>query len=123
LIIVGTPWRRIEMKKTFSSAVAALAVAAGSFGVVATTLAIQSSPASATEMMTHSWHGTVEKVNAKMGSEESFSLKVGMKTYKVDYTTMTKFTMGSAKDVKVGAMVSVTGTLSGSTIKASKLSL
>jgi len=46
-----------------------------------------------------------------------------MKTYKVDYTTMTKFTMGSSKGVKAGAMISVTGTLSGSTIKASKLSL
>ncbi|MGA7833867.1 MAG: hypothetical protein WCA31_01520 [Acidimicrobiales bacterium] len=111
------------MKKTFRSAVASLAVVTGSFGAVAVAFAAQANPASASTMMSHSWHGTVEKVNAKMGTEESFTLKVGTKTYKVDYTTMTKFTMGSSKDVKAGAMMSVTGTLSGSTIKASKLSL
>jgi hypothetical protein len=111
------------MKKTLRSTVASLAVLAGSFGVVATTFAVQANTASASTPMTHSWHGTVERVNAKMGTEESFTLKVGMKTYKVDYTTMTKFTMGSSKGVKAGAMISVTGTLSGSTIKASKLSL
>jgi hypothetical protein len=111
------------MNKTLRSTVASLAVLAGSFGVMATTFAVQANTASASTMVTHSWHGTVEKVNAKMGTEESFTLKVGMKTYKVDYTTMTKFTMGSSMDVKAGAMISVTGTLSGSTIKASKLSL
>ena len=111
------------MKKTLRSTIASLTVLAGSLGAVATTFAVQANTASASTMMAHSWHGTVEKVNAKMGTQESFTLKVGMKIYKVDYTTMTKFTMGSSKNVKAGAMISVTGTLSGSTIHASKLSL
>jgi hypothetical protein len=64
-----------------------------SLGVVATTIVLQAIPASACEMMSRFWHGTVEKVNAKIGSDESLALKVGMQTYKVDYTTMTKFTM------------------------------
>jgi hypothetical protein len=44
-----------------------------------------------------------------------------MKTYVVHYDSMTHWVMGSAKDIKVGALISVTGTLSGKTIAAAKL--
>lgn len=111
------------MMKTFRSSAASLVIAAGSLGLAATTLAVPTGNASASAAMKHSWHGTVEKVNAKMGSDESFALKVGMKTYKVEYTSMTKFAMGSSKDVKAMAMITVTGTASGSIIHATKLSL
>ena len=111
------------MKKSLRSTVASLAILAGSFGVVATTFAVQANTASASTMKAHSWHGTVEKVNAMMGSDGSFTMKVGMKTYKVHYTAMTKFTLGSPKKVKAGGMIGVTGTLTGSTIMATKISL
>ena len=111
------------MKKTLRSSAASLVIAAGSLGLAATSLAVPTGSASASAMMKHSWHGTVEKVNAKMGSDESFALKVGKKTYKVEYTSMTRFTMGSSKDVRTMAMITVTGTVSGSVIHATKLSL
>jgi len=73
-------------------------------------------------MMTHTWHGKITKVDAKMGSEDSFKVVIDMKTYTVDWNAMTKFVMGNAKDVKKGALVTVTGTLAKNTIKATKLS-
>jgi len=111
------------MKKTLRSSVATLAIVAGSIGAVATTAVVQATGASATEMMAHSWHGTIEKVNSMMGKDGLFTLKDGMKLYKVHYTAMTKFTSGSPKKLKAGGMVAVTGTLSGSTIMATKISL
>jgi hypothetical protein len=57
-----------------------------------------------------------------MGTEDSFTFVVHMKTYTVDYNAMTKFEMGTAKDIKAGALVTVTGTLAKTTIKATKLS-
>ncbi|MCU1363005.1 MAG: hypothetical protein JWM55_833 [Acidimicrobiaceae bacterium] len=68
------------------------------------------------------WHGKVDKLNASMGTTESFSLSVGMKIYTVHYDSMTHWVMGSKKNLKKGALVTVTGTLSGTTITAAKLS-
>ena len=45
-----------------------------------------------------------------------------MKTYVVHYDAMTRWVMGSKKNLKVGTLVSVTGTLTHSTIAAAKLS-
>ena len=73
-------------------------------------------------MMTKTWHGTVEKINETMGTTESFSAKVGARLYTVHYDSMTHWVMGTKKDIKVGALVTVTGTLKGSTITATKLS-
>lgn len=73
-------------------------------------------------MTAKTWHGKVEKLNAAMGTTESFTVAVGMKDYTVHYDAMTHWTMGSKKDLKVGALVTVTGTLSGTTISATKLS-
>ena len=74
-------------------------------------------------MAAKTWHGKVEKLNAPMGTTDSFNVKVGMKTYTVHYDDMTHWIMGSKKDLKVGALVAVTGTLAGTTITATKLSL
>ena len=77
----------------------------------------------ATMMASHTWKGTVAKLGAMMGTSESFKMTDGSKTYTVDYKTSTKFVMGMASQVVVGAKVTVTGTLKGSTITASKLSI
>jgi len=98
----------------------ALAVTPLSFGV-----ALASGPAGATQIahvaMHHTWHGTVTKINHKMGTQNSFSFKSGMETYVVHWDAMTHFTMGTAKNLKVGALVTVTGTLKGMIITGTTL--
>ena len=111
------------MKKIVRSSVASLAIMTGALGAVATTGVVQANSASAASMMAHSWHGTIEKVDAMMGKDGVFTLKDGMKVYKVHYTGMTKFTLGSPKKLKAGGMAGVTGVLKGSTIQATKVSL
>ena len=71
---------------------------------------------------TKTWHGKIVKLDAKMGTTEAFSMTVDMKVYVVHYDAMTHWVMGTAKNIKVGALVTVTGTLSGKTIAAAKLS-
>jgi hypothetical protein len=89
-------------------------------------LGVNAIPASAaqahTVMKAHTWHGKVEKLNETMGTTESFNLVIGAKTYVVHYDAMTHWVMGTKKNLKVGALVTVTGTLTHSTIAATKLS-
>lgn len=73
-------------------------------------------------MMTKTWHGTVKKLNETMGTTRSFSVEVGKKLYVVHYDAMTHWVMGTRKDITIGRLVTVTGTLKGSTITATKLS-
>jgi len=77
----------------------------------------------ATMAMTETWKGTVSKVNAMMGMTDSFQMTVGAKHYVVDYTSKVTFTMGMSSGIVAGAKVTVTGTLKGSTITATKLSI
>lgn len=87
-------------------------------------LGVAAIPASAHSMMAaHTWKGTVAKVHAMMGMHESFALRVGSHTYLVDYTTHTRFAMGRAAAIKAGAKITVDGTLKGSTITATSLSV
>jgi len=110
------------MKRTLFTLVLPGALALGSLGLGA---AFTNAPAGATEYvhttMHHTWHGTISKINAKMGTTSSFSFVSGSKTYVVRWDAMTHFTMGSAKNIKVGALVSVTGTLKGATITGTTL--
>lgn len=108
------------MRKLFAALVVpTLAVA--TLGVVITAPA--SAAARSHAAMARTWHGTVEKLNAAMGTTESFTVKVGKDLYTVHYDAMTHWTMGSKKDLKAGAMIAVTGTIKGMTIAASSLSL
>jgi Domain of unknown function (DUF5666) len=110
------------MKRLFTALVApALAVASLGAGVATTALASATVRGHAT--MAKTWHGTVEKLNATMGTTESFTVKVGKDLYTVHYDAMTHWIMGSKKDLKAGAMVAVKGTVKGMTIAASSLSL
>lgn len=61
------------------------------------------------------------KINETMGTTESFNMKVGAATYVVHYDAMTKFEMGSKRNIKVGALVTAKGTLKSTTISATKL--
>jgi hypothetical protein len=110
------------MKRLLIALVLPATLAVGSLGLVVT---LPSSPAGAAEhahtTMQHSWHGKISKVNAKMGTTSSFSFVTGSKTYVVHWDAMTHFTMGTAKNIKVGALVTVTGTVKGMTITGTKL--
>jgi hypothetical protein len=110
------------MKRLLTAlAIPTLAVASlgAGFAIVAPASAAVHSHAT----MAKTWHGTVEKLNKTMGTTESFSVKVGKDVYTVHYDSMTHWTMGSKKDLKVGAMVAVMGTVTGMTIAATSLSL
>jgi hypothetical protein len=95
----------------------------GALGLGVATIA----PAGATEFahsaMAHTWHGTVTKINAKMGTTSSFSIKSGAHTYVVHWDAMTHFTMGTSKNLKAGALVAVTGTLKGMIITGTTLNV
>ncbi len=108
------------MKRTLARLALPGALAVGSLG-----LAIASAPAGATEhahaTMDHSWSGKIAKINAKMGTTSSFSFKKGTETYVVHWDAMTHFVMGTSKNIKVGALVTVTGTVKGMIITATKL--
>jgi hypothetical protein len=110
------------MKRIFIALVLPAALVLGSLGLGVT---LASGPAGAAEhahtTKQHSWHGTISKINAKMGTTSSFSFGSGSKTYVVHWDAMTHFTMGTAKNIKVGALVTVTGTLKGMTIAGTKL--
>ena len=118
----ANPAERKDHMKRFIATLAlptALALGTLGFGVVA------AGPASAAQshatMKAHTWHGQVGKLNETMGTTESFNLVVGAKTYVVHYDSMTHWVMGSKKNLMVGALVTVTGTLTHSTIAAPKL--
>lgn len=110
------------MKRKFLALVLPAALALGPVGLAVT---LASGPAGAAEhahtTMQHTWHGKISKINAKMGTTSSFSFVSGSKTYVVHWDAMTHFTMGTSKNIKVGALVSVTGTLKGMTITGAKL--
>jgi hypothetical protein len=110
------------MKRLLATVLLPGALAVGSLGLG---VALTTGPASALEnahaAMHHSWHGTITKINHKMGTTSSFSFKSGKETYVVHWDAMTHFTMGTAKNIKVGALVTVTGTLKGMIITGTKL--
>jgi hypothetical protein len=110
------------MKRMISSVVVSTFALASLGAGVAIAAPATAAVRSHTSMMAKTWHGTLEKLNETMGTTESFSLKVGMKIYTVHYDSMTHWVMGTKRDLKVGALVSVTGALSGTTIVATKLS-
>jgi hypothetical protein len=109
------------MKSFIASIAVPGALLVGALGLGVTTV----TPAGATEYahttMAHTWHGTITKINAKMGTTSSFSFKSGAHTYVVHWDAMTHFTMGTAKNIKVGALVTVTGTAKGMIITGTKL--
>jgi hypothetical protein len=110
------------MKRLISALLLPATLAVGSLGLAVT---LPSGPAGAAEhahtAMQHTWHGKISKINAKMGTTSSFSFVHGKSTYVVHWDAMTHFTMGTSKNIKVGALVSVTGTLKGMIITGTKL--
>lgn len=110
------------MKRLLATLVLPAALATGSLALTYATVTTAGA-ASHSTMMVKTWHGDVTKVDTMMGSHGTFTLMVGAKSYKVDYDAMTHYAMGNASAIKKGAMVSVTGTLTMTTIKATKLSI
>ena len=112
------------MKRLLAAIVLPASLGVASFSALAVVGASPVGAAAQDHAMVHAktWHGKVTKINETMGTTESFSMKVGAATYVVHYDAMTKFEMGSKKNIKVGALVTVTGTLKSMTISATKLS-
>jgi hypothetical protein len=110
------------MNKTLATLLVPPVLALVSVGAVSASAVSAGAVSSGHTMISHTWHGKITKIDAKMGSEDSFKVVIDMKTYTVDWNAMTKFEMGTSKDVKTGALVTVTGTLNKNTIKATKLS-
>src|ERR1700688_594007 len=104
------------MKRRLLALVLPVSLAIGTLGLGAT---FSSVPAGASvhehTTMHHTWHGKISKINAKMGTTSSFSFVSGARTYVVHWDAMTHFTMGTKKNIKVGALVSVTGVAKGMT--------
>jgi hypothetical protein len=118
----GVP-ERIHMMRMITRLVVPSMLALGSVGLgfVAAGPANAASTSHATTA-TKTWHGKVVKLDAKMGMTEAFTMTVGTKTFVVHYDSMTHWVMGTAKDIKIGVLVTVTGTLNGATIAAARLS-
>jgi hypothetical protein len=111
------------MKRPITRLVLPATLALGSLGLGLLAVATPATAASASHAaMDKTWHGKITKLDAKMGTTEAFTMTVDMKVYVVHYDAMTHWVMGTAKNIKVGALVTVTGTLSGTTIAAAKLS-
>lgn len=104
------------MKKSLSKAVVSTMMAVGSIGFVAAVVPMTT--ASATTMVSKTYTGTVKTADV---AKDTFTMTVGTKTYTVDYTSKTKWTVGTSKSIKAKLPVSVTGTLSGVTIKATTI--
>ncbi len=120
----GEAPERNHMKRPIARLAVPAALALGALGlglgvVASTATAAQTSHATTADK---TWHGKITKLDAKMGTTEAFSMTVDMKVYVVHYDSMTHWVMGTAKNIKVGALVTVTGTLKGTTITAGKLS-
>lgn len=108
------------MKKSFAKVVVPVLMVVGStgMGLVATTSAgASSAPAKSAPNLT----GVIAKIQA---SKDVFWIKVGTKTYRVDYSKTTKFTKGTAATLTKGKSVSVTGKYAGkSTVVVNALSI
>jgi hypothetical protein len=110
-------------KKTVATLVIAPLLATGSLAMVAIGSDTASAVTSHSMMTAHSWTGKITKLDAKMGSTEAFSFVSDMKTYTVHYNSMTKFEMGNAAMLKKGTSITVTGTLKGKVITATKFNV
>ncbi|HTT59508.1 MAG TPA: hypothetical protein VMF33_05620 [Acidimicrobiales bacterium] len=112
------------MKRPIAKLAVSTALALGTTGLGLGILASSATAATTSHATTatKTWHGKITKLDAKMGTTEAFTMTVDMKAYVVHYDSMTHWVMGTAKDIKVGALVTVTGTLKGTTITAGKLS-
>lgn len=113
--------KRLRLVRMIPAAL--LLASLGAFGLVNAVPATAASVAHV-KMATKTWHGKITKIDAKMGSTYAFTFEeTGMKTFVVHYNAMTKFTMGTMSDIKVGQPISVTGTLKGTTITATAIDL
>lgn len=108
------------MKKTFAKVVIPTLLVAGSMGMglVAT---VPAGAASTTAKAAPTLTGVIAKIQA---SKDVFWIKVGVKTYRVDYSATTKFTKGTAATLAKGKSVSVSGKYVGkSTVVVDALSI
>jgi hypothetical protein len=109
------------MKRFLAAIVVPGVLLAGALGLGITTTVSAGAAEFAHTAMAHTWHGTVTKINAKMGTTSSFSFRSGSHNYVVHWDAVTHFTMGISKNIKVGALVAVTGTLKGMMIMGTTL--
>jgi hypothetical protein len=108
--------RENTMKKMIARIVVPTVLAASTLGFG---VAVLSAPAGATTAVTaKSYAGTVKAADV---TKDRFTLSSGAKTYTVVYTAKTKWAKGTAADLKTGAAVTVTGTITKTVIHASSI--
>jgi hypothetical protein len=101
---------------------ASLGVASSSVLAVVGTSPVGAASQRPAMVQAKTWHGKVTKINETRCTSESFSMKVGAANYVVHYDATTRFEIGSRRNIKVGAPVTMTGTLKSMTISATRLS-
>jgi len=107
------------MNRIFTKVIAPTLFVVGSLGMGAAVVAAPASAATkSATIAAKTYSGSVKAVTK---GKDVFTLKSGKTTYTVDYTKSTKFTKGSASNLKVGVPVSVTGKLSKSVITATSI--
>ncbi len=106
--------------KIFTTALVPTLVLVGSLGASAVVAAPANAAtkAKAKPVAAKTYNGTIKSV-AK--GKDVFALTSGKSHYTVDYSKMTKFTKGAAKDLKDGLKVSVTGKLTKSVLTATSI--
>lgn len=97
------------MKKTFVKVVVPTLLLTGSMGL-GLAGAVSSGAASAPAKAVSALTGVVAKTQA---AKDVFWIKVGTKTYRIDYTKATKFTKGTAATLAKGKSVTVSGKYAG----------
>lgn len=112
------------MKKIFTKVVvpSMLALSTLGIGAVVATVPSGATTTTAKSKAAVTLTGTVSRAQA---TKHTFWFKVGTKTYRVIYSSSTKFTKGTAKSLVKGAAVTATGTYAGkstSVLKATKIS-
>ncbi|MHB8379954.1 MAG: hypothetical protein ACYDB2_08570 [Acidimicrobiales bacterium] len=104
------------MKPIITKVAMSTMLAVGSLGMVA--VATVPAGAASHTVAPRAFRGKVKTVDI---AKDTFTLTLGAKTYTVAYKATTKFTKGSAKNLKAGVVVTVTGKLVKTVIEANSI--
>lgn len=106
------------MKNIIARSIAGLALAAGSLGLTATVASASTHAPTKSYALSPSLKGKVANLST---TKKTFSLVVGVKTYTVTYKTTTSFRFGTISKLKNKATVTVTGTVVGLKVTATRI--
>jgi len=106
------------MKNIIARSIAGLALAAGSLGLTATVASAATHAPTKSYALSPALKGKVANMST---AKKTFSLIVGVKTYTVTYSSATSFRFGTVSKLKNKATVTVTGTVVGVKVTATRI--